>query len=85
MVPFTPRGMTAEEVKQRCIDARKEFYSLRSILRRSLDRVNGSSAFMWTNFFSINWMIRQEVLQRRDYPLGDAAFRGPLLRVGGTA
>jgi len=85
MVPFTPVGMTADEVKEGCIAARKEFYSVRSIWRRSLDRVNGSSAYMWTNFFSINWMIRREVMQRRDYPLGDATFRGPLLRVGGTA
>ncbi|HEV7919294.1 MAG TPA: radical SAM protein [Thermoanaerobaculia bacterium] len=85
MVPFTPRGMTADEVKEGCISARREFYSLQSIWRRSFDRINGSNAYMWSNFFSINWMIRREVTQRRDYPLGDEAFRGPLLRVGGNA
>lgn len=85
MVPFAPQGMTADEVKEGCIAARKEFYSLGSIWRRSLDRVNGSSAYMWSNFFTINWMIRKEVTQRRDYPLGDQAFRGQLLPVGGRA
>lgn len=83
MVPFTPQGMTADEVKEGCISARKEFYSLQSIWRRSFDRINGANAYMWSNFFSINWMIRREVTQRRDYPLGDEGFRGPLLRVQG--
>ena len=27
MVPFAPRGMTAADVEQRCIDARQRFYS----------------------------------------------------------
>jgi radical SAM superfamily enzyme YgiQ (UPF0313 family) len=85
MVPFTPAGMTANEVKEGCIAARSEFYRLGSIWRRSFDAVNSSSAYMWSNFFTINWMIRKEVLQRRDYPLGDEAFRGPLLRAGGNA
>jgi radical SAM superfamily enzyme YgiQ (UPF0313 family) len=85
MVPFTPKGMTADDVKEGCISARREFYSLRSMWRRSMDRVNSSSAYMWSNFFGINWMIRKEVTQRRDYPLGDESFRGSLLRVGGNA
>ncbi|HSP17664.1 MAG TPA: radical SAM protein [Thermoanaerobaculia bacterium] len=85
MVPFTPKGMTADDVKEGCISARREFYSLGSMWRRSMDRVNSRSAYMWSNFFGINWMIRKEVTQRRDYPLGDESFRGPLLRVGGNA
>jgi hypothetical protein len=77
--------MTADEVKEGCISARKEFYSVRSMLRRSFDAVNSSTAYMGAKFFTINWLIRREVLQRRDYPLGDEAFRGPLLKVGGAA
>ena len=51
------------------------------LLRRGLDvRVNSRSAFMWTHFFSINLLFRKEVLQRRDFPLGDEAFAGPLLK-----
>lgn len=80
MVPFTPRGMTAEQVEARCIEARAAFYSLPSILRRSLDfRVNSSTPFMWANFFVINWLMRREVLQRRGFPLGDAACTDDLL------
>jgi radical SAM superfamily enzyme YgiQ (UPF0313 family) len=82
MVPYTPWGMTADEVKEGCITARKEFYRFGSIWRRSLDSVNSGSAYMGAKFFTINWLIRREVTQRRDYPLGHEGFRGPLLRVG---
>jgi radical SAM superfamily enzyme YgiQ (UPF0313 family) len=85
MVPYTPAGMTADQVKEGCISARREFYRFSSIWRRSLDRVNSGSLYMGAKFFTINWLIRREVTQRRDYPLGDEAFRGPLLRVGGNA
>ncbi len=81
-VPFRPRRMTPEQVRDGCIQARAEFYSLNSIVRRSLDRqVNGENFFMWTHFFIINWMIRREVEQRAGFPLGDEAYRGALLPV----
>ena len=83
MVPYAPKKMTAEQVREGCVSARARFYGLRSILERSVDfRVNSRSLFMWLRFFTINWLIRREVTQRRDYPLGDEAFVGPLLRVG---
>jgi radical SAM superfamily enzyme YgiQ (UPF0313 family) len=83
MVPFAPRGMTAEEVKQRCIEARQQFYSLRSILRRSANfSVNSRNLFMWSHFFSINLLFRSEVLQRKDFPLGDESCAMPLLPSG---
>jgi radical SAM superfamily enzyme YgiQ (UPF0313 family) len=81
MVPYTPAGMTADEVKEGCISARREFYRLGSIWRRSMDRVNAGSPYMASKFFVINWLIRREVTERRDYPLGDQAFRGELLKV----
>lgn len=82
MLPFVPRGMSAEQVQRRCGEARAAFYSLPSMLRRSLDfRVNSSSMFMWSNFFVINGLMRREVRQRRDFPLGDEAYRGDLIRV----
>ena len=81
MVPFRPRGMTAGEVEQRCIDARLRFYSLQSILRRSLDfRIHSGNGFMWRNFFPINLLFRSEVLQRRAFPLGDESYTRPLVK-----
>jgi len=73
--------MTAAEVQQRCIDARRQFYSLSSIFRRSLDfQANGRGWFMWSHFYSINLLFRAEVMQRRNFPLGDEAFSGSLLK-----
>jgi radical SAM superfamily enzyme YgiQ (UPF0313 family) len=81
MVPFAPRGISAEQVKERCIEARQTFYSLRSILRRGMDfRVNCGNWFMWSHFFSINWLFRSEVMQRKDFPLGDEAYAAPLVK-----
>src|SRR5215471_2674556 len=81
MVPFTPRGMTAEQTKQRCIEARQQFYSFASIFRRGLDfKVNAGNWFMWTHFFSINMLFRSEVLKRKDFPLGDESYTAPLLK-----
>src|SRR5215212_875013 len=81
MVPYTPWGMTADEVKEGCITARKEFYRWTSIARRSVDSVNAGSLYMGAKFFMINYLIRREVTERRDYPLGDQTFRGELLKV----
>ncbi len=77
MVPFVPRGMSAAQVEQGCIQMRTEFYRLGSIVRRGLDwRVNCDHPAMWANYLLINWMIRREVLQRVSYPLGDASAQG---------
>ncbi len=85
MVPFTPKGMDAESVRRRCVQARAAFYSLPSIFKRSLDfKVNSNSFFMWSNFFVINFMMRKEVMQRQGYPLGDEAYMGPLLKATHT-
>jgi radical SAM superfamily enzyme YgiQ (UPF0313 family) len=81
MVPFEPRGMTAEQVKKRCIEARQSFYGIPSIFRRGLDfQVNASGLFMWAHFFSINLLFRAEVLKRKDFPLGDESYTGTLLK-----
>jgi radical SAM superfamily enzyme YgiQ (UPF0313 family) len=86
MVPFAPRGMTADEVKQRCLEGRQSFYSFRSMLKRSFDpQVNASNWFMWSSFFTINLMFRGEVMQRKDFPLGDEAYKGELIKVTGSA
>ena len=72
MVPFTPARLSPEAVQEACVRSRASFYSVPCILRRSLDfRVNSSNFFMWTQFFVINAMMRNEVSQRDGYPLGD--------------
>lgn len=84
MVPFRSRGLSPERIQQLCVDSRREFYSLGSMVKRSLDfQVNSSNLFMWSQFFFINWLMRREVSEREAYPLGDEAVSEPLLEVSG--
>ena len=79
-IPFQPRGMTPETLRRNCLEARREFYSWRSIFQRGLDRVNRSDWFMWRNFYLINAMHRTDVAMRDHYPLGDESWQGQLLK-----
>lgn len=79
VIPFTPAQMAPEELQRGCVEARRRFYGLRSIARRSLDATNRANGFMWRNFFVINGMLRAEVASRDFYPLGDETDRAPLL------
>ena len=77
-VPFKPALLEPEELQELCIKARAEFYSVSNILRRFADPVNRSNAFIARQFPFINWMMRREVYQRNDLPLGDEGWPGRL-------
>ncbi|HSL20131.1 MAG TPA: radical SAM protein [Vicinamibacterales bacterium] len=79
-VPFRPSRLTPEQVEQGCVDARRRFYSWRSILGRSVDPANRAGLFMFRNYFLINALIRADVNGRNHYPLGEEGWRGPMLR-----
>jgi radical SAM superfamily enzyme YgiQ (UPF0313 family) len=74
-----------ERLAAECLQARKRFYSLGSMLSRSFDRTNAGSLFMWQAFWIINWMLRGEASQRDGMILGDQSFEGELLPVGAEA
>lgn len=78
-IPFTPTGMSGEELQKGCLGARRRFYSWGSIARRGMDWVNRGNGFMWRNFYLINSMHRGDVSLRDHYPLGDEAWQGTLL------
>ena len=80
-IPFTPRHMAPERLQRGCVEARERFYRWSSIWRRGLDPVNRGDAAMWWHFYGINYLFRREVSQRDDYPLGDEAWRGELIKV----
>jgi radical SAM superfamily enzyme YgiQ (UPF0313 family) len=80
-LPFRPRALSPEEIRQGCIRARSTFYSWRSMAKRGFDPVNRASAFMLRNFFFINAMHRREIAMRDHFPLGDPAWTGTLLEV----
>jgi len=78
-IPFRPARLGPEELQRLCRDARAEFYGYGSIARRLADRVNRSSFFMARNFPLINLMLRREVFQRDELPLGHDGWNGTLL------
>lgn len=80
MLPFAPAAISAAELEERCIQARRRFFALGSLMRRGLDfAVNSSSLFMAFNFLAINVLMGREVLQRKQYPLGDESVPDALL------
>jgi hypothetical protein len=80
VVPFRPAHLSPEELRQGCFEARKAFYSWSSIMQRGLDVVNRRTGFMFSQFLWVNAMVRAEVRLRDNYPLGDEAWQGQLLR-----
>ncbi len=78
-IPFQPRGMEPEALRQACLAARRSFYSWPSILGRGFDAVNRADGFMWRNFYLINALHRGDVSLRDHYPLGDESWQGPLI------
>jgi hypothetical protein len=50
-------------------------------MRRFADPVNRSNAFIARQFPLINLMMRREVYQRNDLPLGDEGWAGKLTPV----
>ena len=70
-VPFEPEKMSSAETERQCLAARRRFYSIGGILRRSLDfRCNMASPSRAALYFWVNSMLRREVSEKRDIPLG---------------
>lgn len=80
-LPFTPSGLSREEVTAGCLEARRRFFSWRSIMKRGFDKVNRADALMFRSFFLTNATHRSEVDGRNHFPLGDQSWTGPLLKV----
>ena len=80
-IPFAPAGMSPEELERGCFQARREFYSWSSMIRRLAAPVNRSSFFLLRLFLIANVMHRSDVRQRLHHPLGDRGWNGQLLRV----
>jgi radical SAM superfamily enzyme YgiQ (UPF0313 family) len=77
-IPFKPALLEPEELQRLCIEIRAKFYSLANIARRFANPVNRTNFFMARNYPFINLMIRREVHQRDDLPLGDEGWQGTL-------
>ncbi|NSX53784.1 B12-binding domain-containing radical SAM protein [Parasulfitobacter algicola] len=80
-LPFDTGGMSGEEITQRCVQARKKFYSIPGMMKRGFDKLNRGDFTMMRAFFLINYLHRQEVNKRHMLPFGDPNWSGELLKV----
>jgi radical SAM superfamily enzyme YgiQ (UPF0313 family) len=76
-VPFTPECATSVQLSQWCQEARQEFFSIKSILRRALDSAGNAKSLKNLGLFGgINLMLRREVSQRHGLHLGKPTGEG---------
>jgi len=79
MIPFLPKQMSPEELALRCVEARRDFYSWRSIAQRSTQPAHRQDLRMLRNYFVINAMHHWDVETRSGLPLGDENCDGALV------
>lgn len=81
-LPFRPEQGSPASVREGCLTARRQFYGIKSILRRFADPLNRGEAVLARNFLPINWLHRAELSLRDGFPLGDPSWRGEMIEVG---
>lgn len=79
-LPFDTGGMPGEEITRLCVEARRRFYSIPSMLRRGFSSRNRGEWTMLRAFFLINLLHRAEVNKRHRLPFGDPHWQGELLK-----
>jgi radical SAM superfamily enzyme YgiQ (UPF0313 family) len=75
-VPFNPKNMTAQELHELCLKARRRFYSLPGMIRRSANiKGNATTLRKAVAFWGINALLRKEIGQKDGLPLGNEPTR----------
>lgn len=75
-IPFNPSQITAKELHEECIKARKRFYSFPGIIKRAgnisgnCGTVKKAATYVW-----VNGLLRQEIKQKDGLPLGNHSER----------
>ena len=70
-VPFYPLSMSPTQLEFYCKKVRRDFYKLRSILKRSADTLaNRANLQLQTYYFGLNLLMRRELNQKFKLPLG---------------
>jgi len=70
-IAFWPKRMSPEQLKEYCLQARKNFFRYGSITSRLFDfKTNCQNAFYALIFLSTNLMLRKEIGLKMDIPIG---------------
>ncbi len=70
-VAFRPKLMTAEDLGSLCRNARKEFASPATVLRRGFASLGRTSPLLWGLFWAMNLRLGEEVDQKMHVPIGE--------------
>ena len=76
-ISFTPKNFTQEQLHDLCIDARREFYGVPSIVSRFTSNLKGNATSLRkaANYVGINYLLRREIDQKDGLPLGNNSKR----------
>jgi radical SAM superfamily enzyme YgiQ (UPF0313 family) len=70
-VAFRPKLLTADQLSSLCRDARKEFASPATVLRRGFASLGRTSPLLWGLFWAMNLRLGEEVDQKMHVPIGE--------------
>ena len=71
-IPFRPRQMGGEELSERCVEARKAFFSRKAIAKRGLTLLRRKApAGLLPVYLMSNLNLREEIEGKLNLPLGD--------------
>ncbi len=75
-VPFNPKNMTAQELHELCLKARRRFYSFPGMVRRATN-ISGNATTLRkaAAFWGINALLCKEIGQKDGLPLGNHPVR----------
>jgi radical SAM superfamily enzyme YgiQ (UPF0313 family) len=79
-IPFRTT-LPAEEIQRKCRELRATFYSVRSIYQRFLHPINHRNLFVSLAYLFVNFLLRNDVAQRFNLPLGDSSYNGEIITV----
>lgn len=68
---FEPKLLSADQLSKLCRDARKEFASAKTVLRRGFASLGRTSPLLWGLFWGMNLRIGGEVDQKMMVPIGE--------------
>ncbi len=69
-VAFEPKYFSPGELSRHCRNARKEFASLPTVLRRGFSSMKRSSPMVWSMFWAMNLRLGEEIDEKMNVPLG---------------
>ena len=75
-VPFNPKNISAQELHDLCVKARRKFYSLPAMIKRATNLKGNATTLKKAGvFWSLNVLMRKEVEQKDGLPLGNHPVR----------